>query len=253
MAQPTLKETDLYPPIKSLLESQGYEVKGEIGAADVVAVRGAEDPVIVELKTGFSLSLFHQAIERQRVTDAVYVAVPRRPGRSFIATLRKNKALCRRLGLGLITVRMKDRHVEIHVDPAPYKPRQMKGKKAKLLKEFSMRVGDPNVGGSNRRPLMTAYRQDALCCLNYLHGFGPMKAAIVAEQSGVEWRGGSCPIITTVGLKESRPASMGSAQTVIAPPLNMPAKSRECRARTVYIAIPAETLSLEALRYDTTG
>ncbi len=186
MAQPILKETDLYPPIKSLLESQGYEVKGEVGAADVVAARGAEDPVIVELKTGFSLSLFHQAIERQRMTDAVYVAVPRRSGKNFIAKLRRNKALCRRLGLGLITVRMKDRHVEIHVDPAPYKPRQMKAKKSKLLKEFSKRVGDPNVGGSTRRPLMTAYRQDALCCLNYLHGVGPMKAAIVAEQSGVE-------------------------------------------------------------------
>ncbi len=186
MPQPVLKETDLYPPIKSLLERQGYEVKGEVGAADVVAVRGADAPVIVELKTGFSLSLFHQAVERQKITDAVYVAVPRRPGKSFIAMLRKNKALCRRLGLGLITVRMKDRHVEIHVDPAPYKPRQMKGKKTKLLKEFSKRVGDPNVGGSTRRPLMTAYRQDALCCLNCLQGAGPMKAAIVAEQSGVE-------------------------------------------------------------------
>ena len=186
MPQPVLKETDLYPPIKSLLERQGYEVKGEVGAADVVAVRGADAPVIVELKTGFSLSLFHQAVERQKITDAVYVAVPRRPGKSFVAMLRKNKALCRWLGLGLITVRMKDRHVEIHVDPAPYKPRQMKWRKTKLLKEFSKRVGDPNVGGSTRRPLMTAYRQDALCCLNCLQGAGPMKAAIVAEQSGVE-------------------------------------------------------------------
>ena len=130
----------------------------------MVAVRGAEDPVIVELKTGFSLSLFLQAIERQRITDAVYVAVPRRPGKKFIATLRKNKTLCRRLGLGLITVRVKDRQVEIHADPAPYKPRQMKGKKTKLLVEFSRRVGDPNLGGSTRRPLMTAYRQDALRC-----------------------------------------------------------------------------------------
>ena len=31
MAASGLRETDLYPPIKQLLEEQGYEVKGEIG------------------------------------------------------------------------------------------------------------------------------------------------------------------------------------------------------------------------------
>ena len=75
-------EQDLYPPIKALLERQGYVVKGEVGAADVVARRGDEPPVIVELKLRFSLSLFHQAIARLSVTDLVYVAVPRPTGRS---------------------------------------------------------------------------------------------------------------------------------------------------------------------------
>jgi hypothetical protein len=81
MAALSIKETDLYAPIKRMLEGQGYVVKGEIGAVDVVAVRGDEEPLIVELKTGFSLSLFHQAIARQAITDAVYVAVPRGAGR----------------------------------------------------------------------------------------------------------------------------------------------------------------------------
>lgn len=54
-----VRETDLYQPIKQLLEAQGYDVKGEVGDADVVGCRGEEDPVIVELKTGFSLTLFH--------------------------------------------------------------------------------------------------------------------------------------------------------------------------------------------------
>ena len=41
-------------------------MKGEVGAADMVAVpfKGDNDPVIIELKTGFTLSLFHQAIHR---------------------------------------------------------------------------------------------------------------------------------------------------------------------------------------------
>lgn len=182
---PSIKETDLYGPIKLMLEGQGYVVKGEIGAADVMAVRGVEEPVIVELKTGFALSLFHQAVARQSITDAVYVAVPRGSGRMFLKALGDNKALCRRLGLGLITVRMADGFVEIHADPEPYKPRKSKVRKARLLREFVRRVGDPNNGGATRRGLVTAYRQDALHCLRVLSEHGPKKASQVARLSGV--------------------------------------------------------------------
>jgi len=186
MATPKVRETELYAPVKAMLEGQGYEVKGEIGAADVVAVRDSEDPVVVELKTGFSLSLFHQGIERQAISDAVYLAVPRGRGKAFRKSLENNKALCRRLGLGLITVRMKDGFVEIHIDPAPYRPRQSKAKKARLLKEFSRRVGDPNMGGATRGGLVTAYRQDALRCVKVLHEGGPTKAAEVARLTNVK-------------------------------------------------------------------
>lgn len=183
---PAIKETDLYAPIKAMLEAQGYEVKGEIGAADLVAVREAEDPVIVELKTSFSLSLFHQGTERQRLTDAVYVAVPRGSGAAFARSLKNNTHLCRRLGLGLITVRMKDALVEIHLDPAPYRPRVAVKQKQRMLKEFAKRTGDPNLGGSTRQGLITAYRQDAMRCLTVLHENGPTKAAAVAKLAQVE-------------------------------------------------------------------
>lgn len=186
MRAPKPKETDLYPPVKALLESQGYAVKGEIGAADIVAVREDDDPVVVELKTGFSLSLFHQGIERQAITDTVYIAVPRGAGRAFQKALAANKSLCRRLGLGLMTVRLKDGLVEIHADPSPYKPRKSAIKKARLLKEFAKRTGDPNSGGATRQGLMTAYRQDALRCARVLSDLGPTKAAQVAKISGVE-------------------------------------------------------------------
>lgn len=181
-----IKETDLYQPIKSLLESQGYEVKAEIGAADVMAVRGDEEPVIVELKTAFSLALFHQGVERQAITDFVYIAVPRGSGKPFLKALKNNKSLCRRLGLGLITVRMKDGFTEIHLDPAPYKPRKSKVKQQRLLREFTKRVGDPNEGGSTKTTLMTAYRQDALKCLLHLSREGPTKASIVAKSVDVD-------------------------------------------------------------------
>lgn len=185
MAVSGLRETDLYPPVKCLLEGQGYEVKSEIGTADVVALRDGDDPVIVELKTGFALSLFHQAVDRQQVTDAVYIAVPHGAGRAFLQALRSNLGLCRRLGLGLITVRVDDGLVQVHCDPAPYRPRQSKARRGRLLREFARRVGDPNTGGTTRRGLITAYRQDALRCLRCLHEDGPTKASEVAKRTGV--------------------------------------------------------------------
>lgn len=186
MATTKPKETDLYQPVKTLLEKQGYEVKGEVGAADIVACRGDEDPVIVELKTGFTLALINQAIDRLSITDHVYVAVPRISGRSFLKTMNSHKRLCRRLGLGLITVRLKDGFADIHCDPEPYKPRQSKPKKTRLLREFSRRVGDPNQGGMTRKTIITAYRQDAMRCLDHLQHNGPTKASIVAKATAVE-------------------------------------------------------------------
>jgi hypothetical protein len=185
MAKTGIRETDLYLPVKRLLEKQGYTVKGEVGAADIVAVRDGDDPVIVELKAGFSLSLFHQAIRRQAISDAVYVAVPRGTGRASMKALIDNRKLCRRLGLGLITVRLADGFTEIHCDPTPYKPRQSKPRKTRLLREFERLVGDPNLGGATRRNLVTGYRQEALRCLGLLDECGPTKAAEVARQTSI--------------------------------------------------------------------
>lgn len=188
-----VKETELYAPVKTFLEGQGYEVKGEIGACDVVGYRagdvvgcrGGDDPVIVELKVAFSLSLFHQGVARQAISDDVYVAVPRKAGKPFLKALKENKMLCRRLGLGLITVRLSDGLVEVHVDPAPYTARKSKLRQGRLLREFARRVGDPNTGGQTRVGLITAYRQDALKCAHYLAAEGVSKGAVVAKSAQV--------------------------------------------------------------------
>ncbi|MGB7241264.1 MAG: DUF2161 family putative PD-(D/E)XK-type phosphodiesterase [Sulfitobacter sp.] len=180
------RETDLYPPIKTFLESHGYVVKAEVGAADVVAVRGAEPPVVVELKLGFSLALFHQCVARQSVTDDVYLAVARLPGKRFASALKSNKALARRLGLGLITVRLKDALVEVHCDPGTYKPRKSPKRTGQLLREFARRVGDPNAGGQTRAGLVTAYRQDALKLVLYLYEVGASRGIDVARETGVD-------------------------------------------------------------------
>ncbi|APX23272.1 hypothetical protein Ga0080559_TMP2476 [Salipiger profundus] len=177
------RESDLYAPVKALLAAQGYEVKGEVGAADLVAVRGGEEPVIVELKLRISLALFHQAVARLSVTDAVYIAVPKPSGRSARRALKDNLALCRRLGLGFITV--KGKRAEVHCDPGPYAPRRNKTKRARLLREFQRISGDPNDGGATRHGIVTGYRQDALRCAAHLAEHGRCRGRDVAAATGV--------------------------------------------------------------------
>ncbi|MEP3638384.1 MAG: DUF2161 family putative PD-(D/E)XK-type phosphodiesterase [Paracoccaceae bacterium] len=181
----TKRETDLYPAVKAFLEGQGYLVKSEVGAADVVAVRGAEPPVIVELKLGFSLTLVHQCVARLSVAEEVYMAVERGRGKRFQKSIKDMTRLCRRLGLGLMTVRIKDALVQVHCDPGPYVPRKNTRKQGQLLKEFAGRVGDPNDGGQTRVGLITAYRQDALKLALYLFEAGASKGADVARETDV--------------------------------------------------------------------
>ncbi|MBN9061235.1 MAG: hypothetical protein BGP06_05540 [Rhizobiales bacterium 65-9] len=174
-----MAETDLYAPVKRFLEAQGYCVKAEIRDCDLVAIRGEEPPVVVELKRAFSLKLVLQGVDRQSLTDAVYLAIglPRRHDPDI-------HKLCRRLGLGLLTV--SGDHVEAALDPAPYQPRKNGKRQGMLLKEFAHRVGDPNLGGSaRRRPLMTAYRQDALRCIRFLDRTGPSRPALIRTEAGV--------------------------------------------------------------------
>jgi hypothetical protein len=179
------READLYPHIKTYLERQGYSVKGEVGSADLVATRGDEEPVIVELKLRLNLTLYHQAVARLAITDLVYLAVPKPSGKSARRALRENTMLCRRLGLGFLTVR-KDGAVEAQCDPGPYAPRKNAKKRAKLLREFDRLEGDPNDGGATRHGIVTAYRQDALRCASYLAEAGAEKGAIIAKATGVE-------------------------------------------------------------------
>ncbi len=186
-----MQETDLYQPIKSYLEGLGYEVKSEVHACDLVAMRGDELPVIVELKLNLSVKLLLQGVDRLAITDAVYIAVPRKKGARWRGQLRDILRLCRRLGLGFISVKLDAMPglVEVHLDPAPYKPRGSKARNSALLREFSRRVGDPNTAGQTRRPIMTAYRQDALQLADYLAENGASAPATMARYRGIKTAG----------------------------------------------------------------
>ena len=187
------KETDLYAPVKAMLEAKGYDVKAEVTGCDVVAVKDDEPMVIVELKLAFSIDLVLQGIQRQSLVDDVYLGVhaPDTPAKrkNWRSRQRGYVKLCRMLGLGLMLVdpsaAMK-RQTKVLADPAPYMPRKNKRRQTRLMMEFMARTGDPNTGGTNRTKIITAYRQDALRCAAALEGRGNLKVSEIRDAAGVE-------------------------------------------------------------------
>ena len=190
------RETDLYIFVKGFLEARGYTVKSEVQNCDVVAVKDEEPIVVVELKLTFSMDLVLQGIQRQSITDDVYVAV-RAPDtvakhRNWRSRQRDYKKLCRMLGLGLMIVNpelSRERKVNVLVDPDTYIPRKIKRQQTRLLLEFEKRTGDPNTGGTNRASIITAYRQDALRCALTLKRKGCLKVADVRSVTGIKKAG----------------------------------------------------------------
>ena len=187
-----ITESALYGPVKRFLERLGYEVKGEVRGCDLVARRGDEPAVIVELKLRFNLALVLQGVDRLALSERVYVAVPRAPSRPARSTRPARglapdapgvRRLCRRLGLGLMLVGRDS--VAVVEEPVPYRPRPAHQRAARLLAEFDRRQGDMNIGGGRRTPIVTAYRQDALRCARMLAENGPMRLAQLRKATGV--------------------------------------------------------------------
>ena len=181
-----MKESDLYLPLKQFLESQNYEVKGEIHDCDVLAVRGNETPVVVELKLSLNLDVVLQAVARLTLTPKVYICVPKQC-KMLNRRRRPIIKLLKMLGLGLVMIDVDRKHhgVYVFLDPSEFKPRQSKPRLERLLGEFSKRVGDPNLGGTEKRKgIMTAYRQQALEIARFLLNQGPTKASYISRTLG---------------------------------------------------------------------
>lgn len=169
MKQQKLTEVDLYVPVRDFLVSQGYDVQAEVDDCDVVARLG-EQLLIVELKLSFNATLLVQATDRQRLSDIVYVAVPRPSSREWRQRWPGYQHLLRRLELGLMLVSFSTNPplVEIVFEPQPFRRRRLKKRRQHLLTELAGRSQTYNQGGSNRRKLMTAYREAALVIAQYL-------------------------------------------------------------------------------------
>lgn len=179
-------ETELYEPVKSFFEKQGYHIKSEIRYCDLVGVKeGSTDPLIVEIKKTFNLSLLLQGMQRLKISNNVYLAVERNRAKRGAVNQRFSEIteLCQKLGLGLITVtiyKTKPALVDILCQPQSQLKSKKSIRKQKLLREFEGRSGDYNRGGSHKTKLVTAYRERALkvaCALEPLPYASPAQLA----------------------------------------------------------------------------
>ena len=177
-----MKESDLYLPLKQYLESQNYEVKGEVCDCDVVAVRNEEAPVIIELKLTLNLDVLLQGVDRLALSSLIYIGIPH-DTKSFKKKRKLAIKLLKMLGFGLILINAKSNKVEVLLDPCEYKPRKVKQKKERLLGEFQSRMGDPNLGGmASKKGVLTSYRQKALKIALYLEKNEAVKASVLSQE-----------------------------------------------------------------------
>lgn len=180
-----LKESDLYQPIQKHFHKQGYQVNGEVNDCDVTAFK-EDELVIVELKLSLNVELLIQATKRQRLTDFVYIAIPK-PKRPRSKRWNDVCHLVRRLELGLITVSFttKTPKLDFVIHPEAFdRSKSMKNskrKRAALVKEIEGRSADYNVGGSNKTKIMTAYKENCIQIACYLEKHGPMSPRNLAK------------------------------------------------------------------------
>ena len=183
-------ETDLYPPLRAHLAAQGYTVRGEVKHCDIAAVKG-DELIVIEMKLALNLALVAQGVRRQQMADSVYLAVMRPPNYAkWMRRMRTAFRVLRRLELGLLLVSLKPGKprsnaegsmlpskppVEVAFHPLPFERHKRRSARRALLEEIGRRSGDFNVGGSTRRPLVTAYRESAIQIACYLADAGEMQ------------------------------------------------------------------------------
>lgn len=177
-------ETELFQPIKEFLENQGYQVKGEIGAIDCFAMKNNES-IAVELKTSITLKLIYQAVERQKIADSVYVAIPKSAIASHRSQYKSFLLLLRRLSVGLLIVSSSG--VEVLLDAKDYDLNQSRNRnkqhKHQLISEFNHRKSNANLGGMKGKKI-TFYKEQAIEILKVIHahpGISPKEIKVLTD------------------------------------------------------------------------
>lgn len=192
-------EAHLSEPCKNWLKMKGCQVAAEVKSIDLMGIfehEGNRFSIAIELKLKLNLDLILQAVERQKIVDYVYIAIPHEYKVLESSKFDKIQLLLRRLNIGLLTVnfRSTNPYVSEIIEAKPYdfqkSRRNAEKKKNALLKEFHSRITDSNDGGVTRRKIMTAYREQSLLIAYHLSkndimSIKALKALGCSSKSGV--------------------------------------------------------------------
>jgi len=154
----TMRETELYIPVKQLFESFEFEVEAEIEHIDIIAKK--EDHLIaIELKKELNINVIAQILKRQSLTDEAYIAIFKPTKKVLTSVTFKDKLLIlKRLGIGLIFVENK---AEIYKESEVIIPKKKTKTKQRLIDTFHA-LNNDNIGGSNKVKRMTLYKKQAM-------------------------------------------------------------------------------------------
>lgn len=157
-----MREQELFVPVKTYLEGQGYSVHGEVTNWDIAAVKDGE-LIAIELKLRFCLSLVYQALRRKKTADSVYVCVPVRGSKGRLSNHSDAKGLLKELGIGLLVVRFTSRNITVVPEIHPSQTVHGGKRRQRILREIDSRYTElTGAGLPSTEPVLTAYRQKAL-------------------------------------------------------------------------------------------
>lgn len=182
MVRVQIKETDLNDPIKAWLESQGCHVKSEVMGIDMMGMFGTELMIAIELKLKLNLEVINQAVERQSISDLVYIGVCHDYKAVDTKRFKRTLLTLKRLNLGLLTVNFRAETPIVYeiLKPESFdfeKSKRMKlNRRHKVIEEFNKRQSNFNKAGSTRQKIMTGYKEMCLLCAHYIAVNGPCRA-----------------------------------------------------------------------------
>ena len=172
--KPQHNESSMYEPIRQLLNSLGFIVRGEVKNCDIAAIKG-EELWVVEMKLSANLTLLCQAMERKVITEHVFIAIPR-PRNSRNKNFVTLKKIISKLELGLILVSLDSPMplAEIAIHPSGRQKTNTK-KSESVRKEILGRSSDSS-GGTTKTEVSTAYREKCIKIACFLKAKGELNS-----------------------------------------------------------------------------
>jgi hypothetical protein len=132
------------------------------------------------------MKLIYQAIERQKVADFVYIAVPKRIYRSHLKLNGSFLDLLKRLGIGLVTISNEEAMIELEAQNVQLaKTRRSMRIKGDMLREHKKRETHLAVGGT-KEERVTAYKEKVIEIAKALHALGEASSSLIKEYTRID-------------------------------------------------------------------